>query len=271
MKIISKEKGRKPLFPFLGNFSPKVKNIEKFYQKKVGMQLIAWPDRFDPKNYNGTNEEKADKAYQHAKQHEKFYKELIKEGVYPKGTTIKTKKLRHSNIYILEMYMPEVKKIHPEEMHSYWKSNEVSGNVPSKKLERLESEKEEIRNVILSVMKKYGFDYRKIHEDPDYLRNYGIDKDGKLKYFDTGILKEHLPEKNKGKLENKLLGLGMIISSLILILSTTPKINGNTILNFTEKTMNSISLFSFLILIIALSFWLKSRPNSNTNNKNPKN
>jgi len=259
MKIIKKDLGEKRLFPLLGKFSPKIKKIETFYQKKVGPQKIIHNYEFNSRHYEGNLGEREEKAYRHAKQYEKLYKELIKEGVYPEGTTIKTKKQRHSHTYILEMFMPKVKEIHPEYLYSMWQSNEFSGNVPSAKLIRLQQDKDIIKSKIIRTIGRYGFDYEQMHEDPNHLRNYGIDKKGRLKYFDTEILSDEFPLKEGKSLEKKILTSIMISAFATLIFCITSKITGNLINNSLNKPMQLGGLVSFLILIISLMLWIKSK------------
>jgi hypothetical protein len=257
MKIIKKDLGKKRLFPFLGRFSPKIKKTETFYQKKVGPQKIIQNYEFNSRHYEGTLNEREEKAYRHAKQYEKLYKELIKQGVYPEGTTIKTKKQRHSHTYVLEMFMPKVRQIHPEYLYSTWQSNEISGNVPSAKLIRLKQSRDIIKSKIVRIIGKYGFDYEQMHEDPNHLRNYGIDKKGKLKYFDTEILSDEFPLKQEKSLEKKLLTSIIISTFTTLIFCITSNITGNIINNSLNKPIQIGGLISFLILIISLILWIK--------------
>ena len=94
-----------------------------FWKKCVKIQF-----EFNPRDYSGENYiEKNKSAYEDAKQHEKFYKDLIKEGVYPEGTKVRAKRKRHSDSYVMETWMPEINDFNLD--YIKYVSNHVSRDV----------------------------------------------------------------------------------------------------------------------------------------------
>ena len=97
--------GLKKLFGIGPRIFPYMKTI---YQKNSGLSnptsLV-----FKPTEYESDDPaERQRMAFEDAKNHNKFYQELIKQGVYPDGTRIKVKRMKHSDAYALEMNMPKI-------------------------------------------------------------------------------------------------------------------------------------------------------------------
>jgi len=98
---------------------PKYKTYKTFWQKGVSnskSDFIKSP-RFSPSDYIADNSLEAKKmAFEDAKNHEKFYKELVRQGVYPEGTKVKIRKMNKDGSKTRKDFIncdlsPNVKKI----------------------------------------------------------------------------------------------------------------------------------------------------------------
>lgn len=249
VKKILIEKGKKKLF---GKIGPSRAIFETFYQK--GRSMFGSHLEFNPSNYKGENyEEKQRFAYEDAKNHKKLYDELIQEGVYPRGTRVKIKKIRHSDRYTIEMTMPEI-----YDMFRYnrlWLSKEYG------------KEAEELNNKMREIAEKYHMN--RLHSDAGREMNYGIDpKTKKIVYMDYEFLPDNLPfERRKSEeeiaierrdkrikqsqnysLEKRIVSTFFLLIIAIGLISSTSTITGN-IIGFSNTYNLSGTLLIFIGII----------------------
>jgi len=179
------------------------------YQKNTG---ISNPKNliFRPKDYDGENvEEKKRFAYEDAKNHKKFYDELINEKIYPEGTKIKIKKMNHSDAYSLEMTVPKIKLIDSLFWENYEPHQRMEAEEHNEKIsDKIIKKNSKLREIAL----KKGYNYHRLedntmgvkenpegffNEDIDATRNWGY-KYGKgfeqeAYYLDLHIIHGKLP------------------------------------------------------------------------------
>lgn len=219
---------------------PKIEKSRNFYQKKLGGDLPWMVWKFEPSKYFGkTHEEKGRMAHKHATQHANFYRELVTQGVYPKGTKVKVKKQRHSNSYAVEFWMPEV--------------NPLEEGENSQEQTRLIGERDVLLEKIKRTARKYGVDTDstgEIDRDTSGLWNYGRDKQGELRYFDTHILGNFLPFEGRKNLEGKVLSVSIFLSFIFSIFFLSPNLTGNIIGNFNLNSTNSLGIALFITFIL---------------------
>jgi|SRR3989344_3668846 len=268
IRKIRVSKGKKKLIPFLGRFSPEVDNSEEFYQKKLKDLSYAQDIlQFIPSAYNGRNsEEKRKLAYEDAKRHVDFYKDLIKRGVYPKGTTVKAKKMKNSDVFLIEFFMPKIKMIK--------KNSKVKQNIYD--------QQRRIMNAIEDTAISYGYSsireigdrfYSNFHRDIEALRNYGVDKEGNLRYVDSQVLMGKLPfkgtvlseseikrlsekyDKSSGLEKRVLIFVGSIVSGIILSISSL-NTTGSAI-GTLGTTQGLLGIFLFIFGLVGIVFGKK--------------
>ncbi len=271
-----KEIGLKP-FPY----------YKTFYQKKSD-KFSGHPLIFSPSDYENENPLDRNKmAFEDAKNHKNFYRELIREGVYPAGSSVRVKKKRHSDSYILEMEVPKIKEL-SRVLQSI--KNEFDADSGAENKRRIKYEMKGIQYTIDSIAREKGYKFRevtnslgKIHIDtfPTYYedifgqRNYGLDSRGKVRYFDGEILIEKLQFKgrkkteieeyiqnlikfsSKGKvLEKSVLGLGAVAGFVFSLFFLSSNVTGNVIGN-AGASSNAVAgiitlTASFLLAFLAL-------------------
>lgn len=193
------------------------KNEGNYYQKNpFSHALHAEPTFFKPEDYIAKNPlERKQMAHSDAKQHAAFYRELIKENIYPEGTKVKVKKEKHSNAYILEFWMPELSKTLYEELgrlDSAWFPKKKKARATSLVREmyaKSEKAKEVAERMGYGVnfaepdsnyasKLKQSTSYR-WSEDLERSNNWALDDNGKVKYIDVHVLNSRLPFKGRKK------------------------------------------------------------------------
>ena len=260
--------------------------FKNFYQKNTGL-LPPENLLFKPKDYEGTPLEKKEWAYEDAKNHKKFYDELIKEKVYPPGTKVKVKKMKHSDAFSLELAVPKVRKF----------ENQIKGSIDKwdnmkyqDKNNKLYQSQFEIIDKIKKIAQKNGYNYKRleltadgIEENPEGNynkdiygnRNYGTNHNPfnqKVYYIDSHIINNKLPFKHrkfnsiensikssngivqehfKRSLEDKFETLVsfLFVAGGIFISSNQINITGDII---TELTKNSINIFGLILIITGI-------------------
>lgn len=265
---------------------------KKHYQKNTkgdrAVQLV-----FKPTDYKVENSKKRlEMAYEDAKNHERFYKQLIKEKLFPPKTTVKVKRMRHSNSYHLEFHMPHIPYEFGDEVEAIRKD---PGH--KKEDERLPEHKANtVKYRIQRIARERGYDYHNFtftvdgpiwdqkmdfSTDMNYNSNYRFDKDGRCYYIDSEILEEKLPYKNRKKshvriisemneeefnkrrhtssLENKLTSVILISSIVISVLFFSSNITGNAIVNLPKTSSNWIGAILFFIGLVGAFFYFKTR------------
>jgi len=231
---------KKRRYPILGKFSPEVKLGRYYWNKPWGGRLTF---SFGPEEYNGDSK----KAFQHAKQYEGFYKALIKEGVYPEGTKVKAKKIKHSNKYTLEFWMPEVREIRDPKY------------LQKKDLEFASKEIDKLRETMERVAKNHGSPYGSLTEDPGRFNNYGFDSKGRIRYLDTEVLWSQIPFKLKGnKLEKTASRIVALIGFAFSFYFLSPNLTGNIVGNLGTQTANSVGIILFLGALLLGYFRLRT-------------
>jgi len=238
--------GTKKLF----GFGPKIPKYKKFIQKAGSFVPII----FDPSDYKTDNPIEAKRfAYEHAKRQCNFYQDLIDQGVYPTGTKVKIRRIRHENKYFVIMFMPKIKdafdyailqpELHPAKDRKYKEQySEILGNIKT-------------------IMKKYDAEVA-LRGEITKGNNYGIDpKTKKLAYLDyhVGIVPDPNLEKLKrkylrrpaGGLERLFFGILGIITGIFVLCNN---ITGNFIGNLNEISSNFIGIILFLLGLIMVFF-----------------
>ncbi len=245
------------------------------YQKKSS-EFVGVPLLFSPKDYEADSPVKRkEMSFQDAKNHEDFYRKLIKKGVYPEGTKVKVRRKRHSDSFHLEMKVPKIKDASKFGSSSREDLDKIKWGMKSKE------------GIIKSEGKKKGYNFRNVeevlgtllidasptyYEDIHYLRNYGVDPDGKIRYLDGEILIEKLPYEGRKKseiekkvdslisdksLEKKILfsiSLGGFILGLFFISSN---LTGNVIGNLNSSSKNIIGILIFFVSFLFAYLALK--------------
>jgi len=189
----------------------------------------------------------------------------VKQGVYPKGTKVKLRRLKHSDVYTINMFMPNVQI--PDWKHYSQKELKKAGFMElSKKIGK-------IANEMGYEPSKEGDDEHIVdgpsffHEDVGHLWNYGIDRKGELRYIDTEVLQYNFPFKGRKSfrqiqredLERRVslvVGVAAILFSLFFL---SPAFTGNAIANLTTKISDLIGAGLFVLGIIVLAFLFKKK------------
>ncbi len=268
IKRVEKNKRKVKLMPFLGRFSPKIEFSDTFYQKGLGGGTLfdgSWT--FNPNHYEGeTPKERRDAAYQDAKQHADFYKELIGKGIYPEETKIKVKRKSHSDNYIVEFFMPHIREINPVITEHPLTGKKFYRKDLDELKENAHSLKEKMEETSRGYGHKFGF-----NEDPGHIRNYGIDDEGELRYIDTEILDRKLPfdkrlpkseriswkRKQKIKegiekmrLEERVLPVSTLLSFVLALFFLSSNITGNVIGNLDINSTNPLGIALIMVSIL---------------------
>ena len=258
-----KRKTKKKLF----GFGPKIiPTSETMYQKDMSSEELYSNLVFKPSNYDAENPSQRKKlAFEDAKTHKRFYDKLVKEGVYPPGTKVRVKKVKHSNRYTLEMWMPELK--HPSETRGE--------NTKGVNLGRRYNE---IKSEVRQVASDFGYNPPKYHgfdNDLGFPRNYGVAKDGEVYYFDTHVLESKLPFKKrkkswKEKNLERIVGATLVIMGFALtLINLIPSFTGYVVLNDYNKPFNSFTIVSFFLLMLGAYFLFRYKYSSLYYTENP--
>jgi len=209
-------------------------------------------------------------AFKDAKNHEDFYKKLIKRGVYPDKTKVKVRKKRHSDSFYLEMKVPKIKEV------------SKLGSLSKEEKDNLKWGIEFVQGEIKSEGKRKGYNFKNVEEfmgnllipaRPTYYediygnRNYGIDSSGKVRYFDGEILIEKLPFNGRKKtdIEKKveslisdnslekrvILGFLSIAGFIFSLFFLSSNLTGNVVGNL-DSSSNNIA--GILILFVSFLF-----------------
>jgi hypothetical protein len=256
-KIVASTSTRR-LFPLLGKLSPEIA-----LNKTLGLQKDR--DIFLSYEYDSpTLQGRERMAFEDAKLNARFYRDLIKAGVYPEGTKVKVKQHKRWDgvIYQLHFWMPVI-------------ATAPSGYLPKEyfaKANSLEKKAEEIA-------KRYGYNKR-LSEDFCFDRNYGV-QNGQLRYLDLHVLDDYLPYKGRrsassepnkpenpdGKKEKKTVNLEekiaavLLICGLFVLLFSMPSVTGDYALNLNPGSWKWLALGICIIasLIGIHNFLLKKQ------------
>lgn len=239
MKRLKIQKGFKR---FLG-IGPKKPIYKNYWQKGAPNKLgdgTARTPIFLPKDYEAKNSEETRKlAYEDAKNHARFYERLIREGIYPEETKVKVKKIKHSNAYGLELFIPEIK----------------ISNSPFIRFSRLAKK-------IQEIAEEFGY-YEKLHEDIRNYWNYGKDQKGKVRYIDAEILypdrKLPFEMRKKKDLGNKLLGLVSIVGIASSLFFLSPSLTGNAVADLSVNSSSFLGVGLLVVGLIAGVWWGRKR------------
>lgn len=217
---------------------------------------------FFPSDYDSPNPAEARRmAYDDAENHASFFRELADRGVYPLGTRVKVKRIRHSDGYGIEVTMPEIK---------------VSTKPGGKKLDW--SEANRLRDIMEDAAAKRGYK-GSFDDDVRQGHNYGQDRDGNTRYIDLEILEHKLPyagrkseeelRRNSRSRESqfreskRLMGSAHPLEKRVLPIITIITLAGSVIfssLGMTSNVIGSSQTTSFIgaglfILGLILSYW----------------
>lgn len=276
VKRVDIKKGEKEVKPWwgLGFVKRKVPIYETHWQKSSNHSMFN--QVFSPHDYEGkTYEEKRENALEDAKNNLKFYKELIVKRVLPENTKVKVKKVRHTDAYHLEFWMPSVSELGNV---GYEVDNQGrSVFVRTKRVKKIENEMEIKRKEIEKVAEEFGYN-GSLGEDVYAIRNYGYDSKGELRLHDVHLLGDRLPNshrkysqgrswydpvmhehrKKQKSLEKRLslFFIALISLSIFPVLTNKTNITGNAIGN--GRIIDStISLFISIFLAVILFLLLK--------------
>jgi hypothetical protein len=205
---------------------------------------------FSPSEYNSSDGlERKKLAFQDAKQHLRFYQKLIRRGVYPKGTKVRVKYNKWGNGHFnLEFWMPKVKTLDtvkrtdPDFIDYSRQMNEISETI-----------REEVAKVLRTSQSNLKYVPEGLDSDIEQPRNYGVDKEGMVRYIDLHITWNQLPfarRKNpfeKKNLEGKVGATTAIIGLLGSILFLSSNFTGNAIGNISRSSGNWIGVVLFLV------------------------
>jgi|SRR3989344_2751830 len=280
-------KGEKEVRPWwgFGLVKRKIPVYDVKWQKSA--QHSNFNQIFSPHDYKGeTYEEKKSRAIEDAETNLRFYKELIKERVLPADTKIKIKRLRHTDAYHLEFWMPSVSNL--ENVGFVVGNHGESVFKRTKKVKKIEEEMNSQIKKIKSIAKEFGYD-DELGKDVYAIRNYGYDSKRELMLHDVHILGRELPSKyrkkrtygkfwytgnewvhetesrNKSSLEHKVekTPIVIIFSLIALILINKSNITGNIIANPISKI--NIHTLSIIILGAIIIFLLINKKNKKNN------
>ena len=270
-------KGEKEIRPWwgLGLVKRNVPIYDVKWQKSA--QTSNFNQIFSPHDYEGnTYEEKRSRAIEDAETNLQFYKELINEKVLPVDTKIKIKRLRHTDAYHLEFYMPNLFDLGG--MESLVKSENVGRGKYKRFVDKTIKDMDTKIDIIRKVASRFGYN-GSLNEDTGEIRNYGYDSKRELRLHDIHILSDILPNKhrkkrtygkfwytsnkwvhetesrNKSSLEHKVEKVSIIIlfSLITLVLIDKLSITGNIVSNSTNSTnVNIISILIIGAIIILL-------------------
>ena len=253
---------------FLKQFRPKT-----FYQKS--MRINKWDSPFAPTEYTGqTSEQRSRMAYEDAEQHADFYRDLVKQGVYPLETKVNVKRKKHSDAYFVELWMPRVTTL-KKDLLRVFREGKI-GDI----IERIET-----------VSKKHGYqgwkfdedvyfapkEYREGHNFPGHhFRNYGLDDNGRVRYIDVDILLDKLPfagrksnkeinkedwnrKERRRNLERKVLPVTVVTCFILSLFFLSPNVTGNTISNFSQNSTNILGVTLFIVSVLIGIFSLRNK------------
>ncbi|MEK6927149.1 MAG: hypothetical protein AABX11_01835 [Nanoarchaeota archaeon] len=266
---------------------PLVPQFRTFWQKSSTHNQSGFV--FKPLDYESENaQERVKMAYQDAKNHQRFYEDLVKSGVYPPNTNVKVKRLRHSHQYHLEISMPDVK----HDLRKYLRDRDFNFSdqpMPNNNEMELENEVQGIINRVKSIAEKRKYSYKHykhsfrrvirdvdgdFHPDLTESHNYRVDGRGRTFYVDVEILKTKLPfkgrkesvmeednhrlkERSEQTLEGRVDVLISIVGLLLGIALLSSNIRGNitgNIIGIAQNDLNWIVGVFFLIGLIGV-FW----------------
>jgi hypothetical protein len=234
--------GTKKLF----GFGPKITKYEKFIKKTGSFVPIV----FSPRDYEINDPIQAKKlAYEHAKKQKDFYQDLINKGVYPVGTKVKIRRWRHSEKYLVNMFMPKIKDCfqYPD---------------PVKEDKKHKGQVHEILAKIKGTMQKYNAEHV-LKEDLSRGYNYGIDpKTGKIAYLDYHV--GEVSDPNSDKLKRNLRGLERHLVIAIIGIFTgmfllSSNLTGNFISNLNQFSSNFIGSLLFIVSLTGFFVYFKKK------------
>jgi hypothetical protein len=245
VKKIEVLRGQRRLF----GFGPKIKKYDMLYQKRKDLD-------FNPIDYRGKDyDERQQLAYEDAKNHLKLYQDLIREKIYPEGTKVKIKKIKHSDRYTIEMSMPWIKDIFRyEELWRTKKYGKESGDL----IRKMED-----------IIKKHEKGESKIPLHSDTMRdlNYGIDpKTNKVVYMDYEIIGDNLPfnkrksrqqiaiERRERRIKSleKTVALTSIGAILVSFFIGYNQITGNAIMQNNSNKFIGLGIILFILGVLGL-------------------
>ncbi len=224
------------------------KKPEVFYHKTS--EGVTSPLVFNPAEYDGTPKEQKERAYDDAKNHLRFYQLLIKEKVYPEKTKVHIRKLKHSNNYVIDIFMPEVRMNNRE--------NEASEMMIERLRERIIHLSEK-NNVLYTEKRNFLPEHAYLDYDINTSTNYGFDNEGNPHYVDREVFKKKLPYKHRrnvqeSRLESKILTIIGGAFFFLSALTSSIKLTGNVVLNEPNVISTNASLIFILLGIVILIY-----------------
>jgi hypothetical protein len=237
-------------------------------------------------------------AYKDAKKYEAFYKDLIKNGVYPDGTKVTVKKIKHSNEYTLEFWMPKLRVCEDVASTLTWPKMWWNRGA---KLKAISKQIGILQDKIKAIAKQHGYKMRYAEVDPDETtklrvypheweedlhrgNNWGVDENLNAHYIDLHILNDNLPfdgrkkkqghilydqhfrQQREGRLEKTVTsgtGAGVGVTALISLIGgiffLSSNITGNAIANVSQNSSNVLGAVLLVVGLVAGLFYFKSK------------
>jgi len=192
-KKISLPAGKKKKSYLFGLIKREMPVYKTQWQKSA--QTSMFNEVFSPQDYNGrTYEEQKNRAYEDAENYLSFYKELIANGILPPSTKVKIKRLRHTDAYHLEFWMPHIRDL--EGMESVINAYGTGRGKFKEKVKAVKEGIDKKQKEIREIAKKFGYNDR-FNDDIYAIRNYGYDKEGILRLHDVHVLSTDLPNTHR--------------------------------------------------------------------------
>lgn len=270
-RFVKVQKGQREKSSFFGLRKKVEPTFKGFWQKAANTSFFS--PKFYPHDYQGINySEKKKHAYEDAKTNRRFYQDLIDKGVFPEGTSVKVRRIRHQDGYGLEFFVPHLRKI--PTVTSWRQVFTNTDSAKDKEIQReLEEGKKRCRDTIQETAKKYGYQHG-LGEDVYPNRNYGLDQNGEVRIHDVHLLSWNLPDRFKlpeeerhgqfynsprrKSLEKAIAQAGVIISLSSGLVLLSPNLTGNTIANLNQTSSNWIGGILFILgLTSALLYFNK--------------